>query len=190
MKTANDTTEPITDAPLEGEVESVEQQVERRKDWEQNNRKISKAVIDYWQTNKSYPTQAEIASLSGLSPRTVFTHMKELDQSQVLDDAAKQFAVHAPEFLMAVLNSSLRGSSKSQELFAKLVLKWVPPATLDLTGEIGIKDGISKLIEKARQTNAEHAKANGTAAAPITDGDTASVTTGESSDRSPASDTQ
>lgn len=103
----------------------------RRRDWRRLNSKIAKAQLQYMRDNQSVPTNAELASIIGISERTVIRHLQHIDHSELFQEHKQTFLVFAPQIFMSIYNSAIKGSSQAQKMLLQIIFNWAPPKSFD-----------------------------------------------------------
>lgn len=111
--------------------EPEDEKVKRRRDWQRNNREIAKAILDFYKEHGKSPTNAELAKLTGISERAIQNHFDELDFADIFESGRRKMATMAEPAFLAILNSAVKGSAKSQDLFMQIVMGWIPKRELD-----------------------------------------------------------
>lgn len=107
----------------------------RRRDYEMNSAKIQRAMLSFYQDHQRRPTDEELGKASGLSRQTVHKHMKQLNGMEIFKDGVKRMQLLTEPMMMAIYNSGMKGSSRSQELFMQLAHNWAKPQQFIITDD-------------------------------------------------------
>jgi len=99
------------------------------KEFRANHKIIKEAFIKFLKQNKTPPTLDELAKLTGFHFQTVNNHLDELS----LEDIAPRFKLMGEEVLTGMVQSAMKGESKSAKLFFKLIYKWNEKQEIDIT---------------------------------------------------------
>ena len=105
----------------------------RRKEFRSNHRLLSKHFLLYYKDHQRTPSYDELAKLTGLHPRTVFIHMQKDDimYKEIFDSERAKLSFMSEEIMMAIANSAIKGSSKSQELALQIMYNWAKPEKIE-----------------------------------------------------------
>lgn len=116
----------------------------RNRIWRENNRAITRAYIAFYAANSAEPTLSEIAEQTGLSKTTVHAHFAHMEVGNIFEDTKKEFAAFLPDILMAIMQSAMKGNSRSQELFLRAVADWTPEQKV--TGDLKLENGLAEAL--------------------------------------------
>lgn len=104
----------------------------KRKDWRSVHRNIGTAFTSYYRASKKSPTYDDLARMVGVSRRTIVRHMQDIDFDGLLYRQRQEVSSLAPNALMAIYNSAIHGSPKSQKIMLQLIFGWSKPKSFDL----------------------------------------------------------
>lgn len=102
-------------------------EIKRRRDWQSLQQKIGDVFIRLFRENQRQPTNAELAKEVGVSERTIARHIATIDLSDYFNEQRNILATMAPNVMMAIYNSALKGSTKAQKLILQIVFEWAEP---------------------------------------------------------------
>lgn len=103
----------------------------RRRDWQSLQQKIAEVFIRLYRENQRQPTNAELAKEVGISERTIARHLATIDVADYFSKQRSVLAMMAPNVMMAIYNSALKGSAKAQKLILQIVFEWAEPKSFE-----------------------------------------------------------
>lgn len=103
----------------------------RRRDWQSLQQKIGEVFIRLYRENQRQPTNAELAKDVGVSERTIARHLTTIDLADYFSEQRSILAMMAPNVMMAIYNSALKGSAKAQKLILQIVFEWAEPKSFE-----------------------------------------------------------
>ena len=103
----------------------------RRRDWQSLQQKIGDVFIRLYRENQRQPTNAELAKEVGVSERTIVRHLATIDLADYFSEQRGILAMMAPNVMMAIYNSALKGSARAQKLILQIVFEWAEPKSFE-----------------------------------------------------------
>lgn len=103
----------------------------RRRDWRSLQQKIGDVFIRLYRENQRQPTNAELAKEVGVCERTIVRHLATIDLADYFSEQRGVPAVMAPNVMMAIYNSALKGSTRAQKLILQIVFEWAEPKSFE-----------------------------------------------------------
>jgi len=103
----------------------------KRRDWQIMQRKIRKAMIEYYRENQASPTNRELAERIGVSERTIVRHLRSVDYAELFAEQRPVFATFMPNVMMAIYNSAIKGKVPAQKLMLQIVFGWAEPKSYE-----------------------------------------------------------
>lgn len=114
------------------ELSPIEEEANKRADWEHNNELIYSAFIAVATEKKRYPKLREIAGKTGLCITTIFKHTQDPD----FDTLKKKYSVFSDAALMQLATKAITGKSKDwMELYFRVVEGVGDKKQLDITSK-------------------------------------------------------
>lgn len=131
----------------------------RRRDWQSLQQKIGDVFIRLYRENQRQPTNAELAKEVSVSERTIVRHLATIDLADYFSEQRGILAVMAPNVMMAIYNSALKGSARAQKLILQIVFEWAEPKSFEQTEKTSEQATEAELadIERGIDTTARYA---------------------------------
>lgn len=118
----------------------------KRRDVEFNREAVRRAFLNALkQTNGRRPTVKELSEASGLSSKTIISHLETIDIRGVADPS---FKILSDDVILAVYRSAMKGNPTSAKLWFQLVHGWTEKTETKHSGEIKTDDTKPPVIIK------------------------------------------
>lgn len=125
----------------------------RNKTWRRNNALITRAYLALYQEHGHEPTLDELSEATGISVTSVHKHYADLKIADFFEDTKKEFGAFLPDVMLAIVNSAVKGNSRSQELYLRVVAEWNPDIKFD--GNMKLEDGLAQALLAARSISGD-----------------------------------
>jgi hypothetical protein len=124
----------------------------RNKIYYKNDLMIKKAYMQVLKETGTMPTQQKVAEITGLTQKTIWTHLDAIDLREVV----RPFKIWSDEVLNALKDKALEGDYSSARLYFMLTFDWSEKhevkadikADVDIKGKLEVKHKLSPKVAK------------------------------------------
>lgn len=112
--------------------------------WDINHQIIRDSYVKLIQDLERKPTYQEVSDYCNLSIKTIKKHIDTLK----FNPLRHPLRILTDDVILAIINSSKRGSSASQKLYMQLCEGWTEKQIIEHEGQISLDDVRKKLVDK------------------------------------------
>ena len=121
----------------------------RRGDWLKNHELMRQALFQHWVNHQKYPTDKEMAQLTGLSEKTIRKHWEAFDEEELKSIIKEEASLMARQVLFGAYNGAMKGNQEDIKIILKL------GAGIDLNDKKPLFDDIVEAVNVSDAENAE-----------------------------------